>query len=141
MLKIKTMIKRKHKLVIIASLITVILIITSSVLFNKPELVQPFNIKTYEQEVEEFSSQKIFGYTRYMGNIKSYKMAKKYALEIWLELYGERVREMKPYKVYWDNENNAWLVTGTLKKNLLGGKPYIIFSENDGEIIAVWHTR
>lgn len=43
-------------------------------------------------------------------------MAKKYALQIWLEVYGKEVQRMKPYKVYWDDENNAWLVTGTLKK-------------------------
>lgn len=133
--------KRKHKLIIIASLISVILIITYSVLFNKLEQIQSFNIKTYEQEIEEFSSQKIFGYTRYIGNIESSKMAKKYALQIWLEVYGKEVQRMKPYKVYWDDENNAWLVTGTLKKNKLGGIPYIIFSKDDGEIIAVWHTR
>jgi hypothetical protein len=141
MLKIKIMMKRKHKLIIIASLISVILIITYSVLFNKLEQIQSFNIKTYEQEIEEFSSQKIFGYTRYIGNIESSKMAKKYALQIWLEVYGKEVQRMKPYKVYWDDENNAWLVTGTLKKNKLGGIPYIIFSKDDGEIIAVWHTR
>lgn len=133
--------KRKHKLIIIASLISAILIITYSVLFNKLEQIQSFNIKTYEQEIEEFSSQKIFGYTRYIGNIESSKMAKKYALQIWLEVYGKEVQRMKPYKVYWDDENNAWLVTGTLKKNKLGGIPYIIFSKDDGEIIAVWHTR
>ena len=103
--------------------------------------IKRFNIKTYEQEIEEFSSQKIFGYTRYIGNIESSKMAKKYALQIWLEVYGKEVQRMKPYKVYWDDENNAWLVTGTLKKNKLGGIPYIIFSKDDGEIIAVWHTR
>ncbi len=140
MLKIKAMINRKHKLVIIVSLITIILIITYSVLLNKPEYIQTFNIKTYEQEVEEFSSQKIFGYERYMGSIKSSKMAKKYALEIWVEIYGKKVYKMKPYIVYWDKESRTWLVTGTLKDSL-GGVPYIIFSENKGEIIAVWHTR
>lgn len=76
-----------------------------------------------------------------MGNIKNSAIAKKYALKIWLEVYGERVQRMKPYKVYWDDENNAWLVTGTLRKNKLGGIPYVIFSKDDGEIIAVWHTR
>ena len=58
--------KRKHKLGIIVSWATIILIIICSVLFNKLEQVQTFNIKTYEQEVEEFSSQKVFGYARYM---------------------------------------------------------------------------
>lgn len=135
------MMKRKHKLGIIVSWATIILIIICSVLFNKLEQVQTFNIKTYEQEVEEFSSQKIFGYTRYMGNIKNFKMAKKYALEIWVEVYGREVYKMKPYKVYWDDENKVWLVTGTKRKNKLGGIPYIIFSKDDGEIIAVWHTR
>ena len=68
--------KRKRKLVIIVSLATIILIIICSVLLNKSEQVQTFNIKTYEQEVEEFSSQKIFGYARYVGSIKSSNMAK-----------------------------------------------------------------
>ena len=140
MLRIKTMMKRKRKLVIIVSLATIILIIICSVLLNKSEQVQTFNIKTYEQEVEEFSSQKIFGYARYVGSIKSSNMAKKYALEIWLDIYGRGVRKTKPYKVYWDKESRTWLVTGTLKDSF-GGVPYIIFSENEGEIIAVWHTR
>lgn len=140
MLRIKTMMKRKRKLVIIVSLATIILIIICSVLLNKSEQVQTFNIKTYEQEVEEFSSQKIFGYARYVGIIKSSNMAKKYALEIWLDIYGRGVCKTKPYKVYWDKESRTWLVTGTLKDSF-GGVPYIIFSENEGEIIAVWHTR
>ena len=135
------MMKRKRKLVIIVSLATIILIIICSVLLNKSEQVQTFNIKTYEQEVEEFSSQKIFGYARYVGSIKSSNMAKKSALEIWLDIYGRGVCKMKPYKVYWDDENKVWLVTGTKRKNKLGGIPYIIFSKDDGEIIAVWHTR
>ena len=89
MLRIKTTMKRKRKLVIIVSLATIILIIICSVLLNKSEQVQTFNIKTYEQEVEEFSSQKIFGYARYVGSIKSSNMAKKYALEIWIYMEEE----------------------------------------------------
>lgn len=137
-LKIKTI---KNKLFIIVPLIVIILIVTCLGLFNKSEQVQPFDIKTYEQEIKDFSAKKKFGYIRCMGNIKNSTIAKKYALKIWLEVYGERVQRMKPYKVYWDDENNAWLVTGTLRKNKLGGIPYVIFSKDDGEIIAVWHTR
>lgn len=137
-LKIKTI---KNKLFIIVPLIVIILIVTCLGLFNKSEQIQQFDIKTYEQEIEDFSAKKKFGYIRCMGNIKSAAIAKKYALKIWLEVYGERVQKMKPYNVYWDDENNAWLVTGTLRKNKLGGIPYVIFSKDDGEIIAVWHTR
>lgn len=137
-LKIKTI---KNKLLIIVPLIVILLIVTCLGLFNKSEQVQQFDIKTYEQEIKDFSAKKKFGYIRCMGNIKSAATAKKYALKIWLEVYGERVQKMKPYNVYWDDENNAWLVTGTLRKNKLGGIPYVIFSKDDGEIIAVWHTR
>ena len=103
--------------------------------------VKSFSIHEYEEEITDFSSEKIFGYTRKMGEIANSHVAKEYAQEIWIEVYGENVKDKKPYKVYWDNENNVWLVTGTLKKHWLSGVPHIIFSKNDGEIIAVWHTR
>ncbi len=54
-LKIKTI---KNKLFIIVLLIVIILIVTCLGLFNKSEQVQPFDIKTYEQEIKDFSAKK-----------------------------------------------------------------------------------
>ena len=54
-LKIKTI---KNKLFIIVPLIVILLIVTCLGLFNKSEQVQQFDIKTYEQEIKDFSAKK-----------------------------------------------------------------------------------
>lgn len=136
---------RDKKIIIISVILIVVLILGALFIsihnYKVQNQVQSFSVQEYKQEITDFSSNKIFGYVRKLGEIISAETAKEYAQKIWLEIYGEHIKKCRPYKVYWDEENDNWLVEGTLRKNVLGGVPYIIFSKNDGEIVAVWHER
>lgn len=76
-----------------------------------------------------------------MGIIKDDKDAKPKAEEIWIEVYGNKIKDKKPFIVYYDRDTECYLVTGSVPKKVDGGKPYIIFQEKDGLILAVWHDK
>ena len=52
----------------------------------------------------------------------------------------DNAEEKKPYYVYYDESTKVWLVKGSLPKGMMGGVPHVIFSEQ-GEVLAVWHTK
>lgn len=107
------------------------------VLLNKPEdKVNEFSLSEYSNYIENFSSDKI------LGEIDNEKIAKEKAESVWIELYGDQIkREKKPYIVSFDPNNQVWLVTGSLPKNMLGGVPYILIQKPDGKVLAVWHDK
>jgi len=104
----------------------------------------PFQLADYESIMGEYPSDIILGET----NTKC--AAKEKAETVWKELYGERILQQKPYRVYFDEENDAWLVTGTLNAPfpriltywfMAGGVANIIIRKSDGKVLAVWHEE
>ena len=96
-----------------------------------------FTLSTYERYLVEFPSDKS------VGTIKSPRDAKQKALSVWFEIFGKESILEWPYKISYDPDNKAWLVTGSLPLlyNILGafgGAANIIFQE-DGKVLAVWH--
>ncbi len=75
-----------------------------------------------------------------MGSVNNANDAIKAAKEVWTELYSD-VSDEKPYKVYYDGKNNAWLVTGILPKYMVGGVANIIISEDNDKVLAAWHEK
>ena len=54
---------------------------------------------------------------KYNGSIKGRNINDdKEAKNIWLDVFGKSIKEERPYVVYKDKENDAWLVHGSLKK-------------------------
>ena len=97
--------------------------------------VDGFRLTDYSDFIAEFPSEKV------LGAIDSLQKAKEEAEIIWLEVYGDSVKDMKPYIVSYDGESQVWLVQGTLKKNQDGGVPCILIQKSDGKVLAVWHGK
>ena len=104
-------------------------------IMNKTSKVDNFSISDYGNYIEQFSSEKNVGETN------NAKTAKKKAEEVWIELYGEKVKSSKPYRTLYDETNEVWLVQGSLHENMIGGVPHILIRKSDGRILAVWHTK
>lgn len=70
------------------------------------------------------------------------KTAEEVAEVILISIYGKNsIKGKKPFKVDFDSEYNAWVVSGTLKPNMLGGVPTIIIQKSDGKVLAVSHSK
>ena len=65
----------------------------------------------------------------------------KIAEAIWLPMFGEEIKNFKPYKVYLVDENTIWVVEGVLGKGAKGGYPYIEINKKDCRIIKVFHGK
>ncbi len=67
-------------------------------------------------------------------------VAKKIAEAVLTSIYGiDAIERQKPFFVVL--ENNIWIVTGYLSKNMLGGTFSISISKRDGRIIKVNHGK
>jgi hypothetical protein len=64
----------------------------------------------------------------------------KVAEAIWLPIYGERIYQKRPF-VAKLKDSTIWVVTGTLRENLLGGVPYIEIQKSDCKILKVTHGK
>lgn len=105
------------------------------VICNKKTVIGKFNVSEYSEVVIQFSSDKI------VGTVQDVETAKEKVESIWIELYGDEVKEKKPYIVSFDELNEVWLVQGSLPKNKFGGVPYILIQKSDGKVLAVWHDK
>lgn len=81
-----------------------------------------------------------------LGPIGNAEIAKKKAEKVWVEIYGEKVKNEEPYNVAFDEENQVWLVFGSLPKRdgngyATGGTAHILIQKSDGKVLAVWHTK
>ena len=121
-------------------LLTTILILLAGgviclLLFHTESKVEKFNVSDYSRYIDQFPSDKV------LGPINSAKIAKEKAEVIWIELYGEEVKQKKPYSVFFDEIHGIWMIQGSLTENWIGGVPYIIIQKSDGKILAVWHEK
>ncbi|MBQ8396299.1 MAG: hypothetical protein IJX54_04845 [Oscillospiraceae bacterium] len=126
---------RRFIALVLASLLTL------SMLCGCSDKVEPFNLSDFEDEIEEYA------YSENLGEIPDAETAKEKAEELWISLYGEwrDIEGEKPFKVFFDEENEVWYVKGALKQPLIpifgtvkGGTGGLIVT-TDGEVLAVWH--
>jgi len=70
------------------------------------------------------------------------KTAKEVAKSILIPIYGKKnIKEQMPFEVIYDSEYDAWMISGTLKSNMIGGVATIIIQKSDGKVLAVSHSR
>lgn len=74
---------------------------------------------------------------------KAYVPDEKTAIKIaetkWLEMYGDKINEEKPFVATLDG--NTWIVKGTLPKEKIGGVAEIKINKNDGKILSIGHKK
>lgn len=108
-----------------------------------------FKITGYAQELAAFPTDRV------MQPIPSAEAAKAAAEALWLDVFGTSVLDEKSYRVCRDESNAAWLVMGSLPqpdesaalqddgKSIslhFGGVAHCII-QDDGRVLALWHTR
>lgn len=130
------MVKRKglfiFLLVLFIAFIGGILVVTIK---NKSPEIKPFEVSEYQYYIDNFSSEDN------LGSISDSKDLLKKVEVIWIKQYGERIKNQKPYQVFYDEANGIWLVHGTLRSNMLGGVANILVDNDTGKVLAVWHDK
>lgn len=126
---------KKNVIIFCIACIILIFLVVVIMICNKKTVIGKFNISEYSEVVIQFSSDKI------VGTVQDVETAKEKAESIWIELYGDEVKEKKPYIVSFDELNEVWLVQGSLPENKFGGVPYILIQKSDGKVLAVWHDK
>lgn len=100
-----------------------------------PETVGEFDVSEYQDEIDEFPSDKN------VGQISDANDATKKAVSLWIDMYGLDVIIKRPYEAYFDEENGVWLVMGTFPFDFEGGSPYALIEQETGKVLAIWHDR
>ena len=130
------MVKRKglfiFLLVLFIAFIGGILVV---IIKNKSPEIKTFEVSEYQYYIENFSSEDNLGF------ISDSKELLKKVEVIWIKQYGERIKNQKPYQVFYDEANGIWLVRGTLRSNMLGGVANILVDNDTGKVLAVWHDK
>ena len=102
---------------------------------NKSPEIKSFEVSEYQYYIDNFSSEDNLGF------ISDSKELLKKVEVIWIKKYGERIKNEKPYQVFYDEENGIWLVQGTLRSNMMGGVANILVDNDTGKVLAVWHDK
>lgn len=97
--------------------------------------IKSFDVSDYQYFIENFSSEEN------LGNISNAEDAVIKAENVWLKIYGEHVKREKPYQVFYDAENEVWLIQGSLRPNMMGGVSNILIENDTGKVLAVWHDK
>ena len=130
---------KKKTIVIICAIILFIGGVVAILLFNQKPKVGQFNFDEYSNYIIDFPSNIV------LGPVNNAESAKDKAQSVWLQLYGESIKDEKPYQVFFDESNEMWLVTGSMPKCLFdttkGGVANIIIRKSDGKVLAVWHDK
>lgn len=101
-----------------------------------PLRVGEFALEDYAYFLEEFS------FDKNVGAITDAREAREKGLAVLAEIYGEDVRDQKPFKVSFDEAADAWLIAGSLPPvpMMVGGTAHIIIASG-GDVLAVWHEK
>ena len=128
--------KRKYILIVftvavLAAGIFVILILNK----GRALEVKSFDSGDYQYYIDNFSSEDD------VGSISDAADAVEKAETLWVETYGEQVKEEKPYQVFYDENSDSWLIQGTLRANSVGGVANFLAEGKTGKVLAVWHDK
>lgn len=102
---------------------------------NKSPEIKTFEVSEYQYYIDNFPSEDNLGF------ISDSKDLLKKVEVIWINKYGERIKDQKPYQVFYDEKNSIWLVQGTLQTNMMGGVANILIDNNTGKVLAIWHDK
>lgn len=97
--------------------------------------IDAFDVSDYNYYIMHFPSEEN------LGNVSSTDELLEKVEAIWIEEYGEEVKNEKPYQLLYDEKNDVWLVQGTLPLNMMGGVANILVEGNTGKVLAIWHDK
>ena len=118
--------------VLFMAFIGVILVV---IIKNESPEIKTFEVSEYQYYIDNFSSEDNLGF------ISDSKDLLKKVEVIWIKQYGKRIKNQKPYQVFYDEANGIWLVQGTLRSDMMGGVANILVDNDTGKVLAVWHDK
>lgn len=124
---------RKRILLVFLGVVVVLTIFIQ--IFSYKPTVTTFELDDYRYYIENYSSEENIGDT---ANLR--KLVKKVE-NLWIKLYGKSVKNEKPYKIFYDPNNDVWLIQGSLRTNMMGGVANILIENSTGKVLAVWHEK
>ena len=120
-----------HILTYLSIPIGIIAIIASYLLLKVRTDFKHFKLKDYELYIKENSSEES------IGEIPNKDHIFRCAERIWIQKYGEKVLDERPYLLFRDLIKDVWLVRGTPHKDE-NETCHIIVNGGDGKVLAVW---
>ena len=128
--------RRKYILIVFAAAVLAAGIFVILILNKDRALeVKSFDSGDYQYYIDNFSSEDD------VGSISDAADAVEKAETLWVETYGEQVKEEKPYQVFYDENSDSWLIQGTLRANSVGGVANFLAEGKTGKVLAVWHEK
>jgi len=81
-----------------------------------------------------------------LGKILDANDARKKAELVFIEVYGKEIKKQKPFRTYYDESNNVWLVVGQFPfpcriMLCVGGTAHIVIDGATGKVLVVWHEK
>lgn len=95
-------------------------------------------IDIYHATKEELTALDLCNYTEVFGVIENEKEAYQVAAKVIREVYG---KDESPYKVKYNENADAWIVSGSLPFSSLGGVASIAIERDTGAILMLIHTK
>lgn len=106
-------------------------------IFITNESVTSFRLSDQQKYIDACASNKSLT----LEPITDRKNLEKQAELLWIDLYGKEETDFeKPFAVFYDAENDAWYIKGTLPSGYMGGVANMIVLSS-GEVLASWHTK
>ena len=101
-----------------------------------------FSYALFEESVKHRQEQ--YPLNIVLGFIETEEEARRHAESIWMERFGQKVLDQKPYNVFFDESAEVWFVEGTSHppsdhRIIRGGSVVgILISKPDGQVLDVW---
>ena len=132
-------------LCIMLAIVTIVIIVVTSHFTKRYRIAQedsfvPYHgaADIYNASREELIEMDRCNYLKTFGEVKNAKEAYKIASKVVEEVYGE---DESPYIVKFNENANAWIVSGSLPPLSLGGVASIAIDRDTGEILMLLHTK
>lgn len=94
-----------------------------------------FNVNDYQHYIDNYPSKKM------VGNYSSIEDLLEKVELIWIETFGDGIKEEKPFSIQYDKNNNVILVKSSPRDvNSFGGEAVSIINY-DGQVLAIWHYK
>lgn len=130
------MLRRKRMFLVLISIVFIgggfIMVIRNK---SRSLEIKPFDINDYQYYIDNCPTNKN------LGSIYDAEDAIAKAETIWIEMYGKRIKQEKPYQVFYDEKEKVWLIHGSLRSNMMGGVSNILIENDTGKVLAIWHEK
>lgn len=96
------------------------------------ETIGTFELNDYADEIELYQID--MAVNDYSSKDKLFEGVEK----VWTELYGEKIKNEKPFNLSYDENSATWLIEGHRVQEM-DKVAHIIINKKDGEVLAIWH--